>query len=619
MKTHNRLQFEHLANELIQLIFEYLAAHELFYSFKKLNRRLTAIVKRQPLCLPNNRHMTLDVYYDYLTSIIPKHTSQFVYLHLTERYAPHAVEFFRREIPINKLTWFSLKAVTIDDLPLGLFGLLLYDTTVLSHVHSLSLNFAFDCYHHSEYKIVADFAFIVPILTELPRLRSLYLRMHCIYSSTYLIGLERARPQFVTHRNLHTLMMKECSRNLLVELLDQGHLPKLCRLHVTFYAAHDPHDEKLIHPEPLKQIYVPELRYVKIELHEGVGWVFTYLEELQRASQLEDLVIHGFMISNVFVSDVPRVDELRQWLLLTKFKQFTFRMNIEMRWFSNCEESLDAFLDEYRQVIEDESVKKLRTLKIFYPSMSLIKQVKMNESILEEDDESMNSSRSSNLVRDDPVNENCEEMEIYEMEYMRDELIKCTKEIPCWHRLRKINLEGDVPDNDGFVGDNIPYMLHIVQRSPYFRELHIKSDLDFGRVLASSNELGILLSSQLEILSFTGEEANCSLLDLVNIIDKLFSYSSSPCLKQLTFKVDAHPRSWLTVRHLVRGIGKMFDRFPKLNRFNLHCPECSAFQERKYNLSELAPQWSVLSSLRRPWIVRSYEYRHKPHILEIWL
>ncbi|CAF1040321.1 unnamed protein product [Adineta steineri] len=441
--------------------------------------------------------------------------------------------------------------------------------------------------------------------------------MNCIYSNTYLIGLERARPQFVIHENLHTLLIKQCSRNLLVELLDQGRLPKLCRLHVNFYAAHDPHDEKVIDPEALKQIYVPELRYVKIELHEGVGWIFKYLVELQRSSQLEDLVIHGFMISNVFVSDVPRVDELRQWLLLTKLKQFNFQMRIEMRWLPGCEESLNDFLDDYIQAIGDESLKKTRILKIFYPSMSLVKQVKINESISKEDDE----SRSSNLVEDDTVDENCKEMDIYEMEYMRDELIQRTKAVSCWHHLKKLNLEGDLPDNDGIVGDNIPYLLHIAHRSPYFRELHIKSDVDFGRVLASNTELGILLSSQLEILSFTGEQENCSLRRLVNIVDKLFSHSSSssPCLKQLTFKVNAHPSSWLTVHNLVRGIGKMFDRFSKLNRFNLHCPEYSIFQEEKYSLSELAPYWSVLSSLRRPWIIHSYEYRHKPHMLEIWL
>jgi hypothetical protein len=172
----------------------------------------------------------------------------------------------------------------------------------------------------------------------------------------------------------------------------------------------------------------------------------------------------------------------------------------------------------------------------------------------------------------------------------------------------------------GVVGGNIPHLLHIAQRSPHFRELHIKSDLKFGRVLSSNVELGILLASQLEILCFTGKEANCSLLDLARIIDKLFAHSSSsPCLKQLTFKVDAHPSSWLTVRHLIRGIGKMLDRFPKLIRFNLTCQYTAAFQEPKYNLSELTPAWSVYSMFQRPWMKRSYKYRHKPHMLEIWL
>ena len=172
----------------------------------------------------------------------------------------------------------------------------------------------------------------------------------------------------------------------------------------------------------------------------------------------------------------------------------------------------------------------------------------------------------------------------------------------------------------GVVGGNIPHLLHIAQRSPHFRELHIKSDLDFGRVLSLNVKLGILLASQLEVLCFTGDQANCSLLDLAKIIDKLFGHSSSPsCLKQLTFKVDAHPSSWLTVRHLVRGIGKMLDRFPKLNHFNLHCQYTEAFEEQKYNLSELAPAWSVFSAFQRGCIRSSYVYRHKPHILEIWL
>jgi hypothetical protein len=181
--------------------------------------------------------MSLDLYLDYLNSIVLKHTSQIVYLHLSERYAPYAVDFFYRELHLDKLTWPALKAVTIDDVPLGMFGILLYDSTLLANVHSLSVNAAFGSFHYSEYeKKVADFAVIIPILVELPELRSLHLRMNTNYSSTYLLGLGLAGPEIITHPNLHTLTISQCSREMLAKLLDNGHLPKLCRLHVFFYA-----------------------------------------------------------------------------------------------------------------------------------------------------------------------------------------------------------------------------------------------------------------------------------------------------------------------------------------------------------------------------------------------
>ena len=129
-----------------------------------------------------------------------------------------------------------MKAITIDDVPLGLFGVLLYDSGLLSNVHSLSINIRYGRFHYSQYKIVADFAMIIPVLTELPELRSLHVRMNTTYSSTYFLGLELARPQIVTHTNLHTLTIVQCSREMLDDLLDNGHLPKLCRLHVAFHA-----------------------------------------------------------------------------------------------------------------------------------------------------------------------------------------------------------------------------------------------------------------------------------------------------------------------------------------------------------------------------------------------
>jgi hypothetical protein len=39
-------------------------------------------------------------------------------------------------------------------------------------------------------------------------------------------------------------------------------------------------------------------------------------------------------------------------------------------------------------------------------------------------------------------------MDVFEMDYMRDELVKSTQAVTCWHRLRKINLEGDFPDDE---------------------------------------------------------------------------------------------------------------------------------------------------------------------------
>jgi hypothetical protein len=74
-------------------------------------------------------------------------------------------------------------------------------------------------------------------------------------------------------------------------------------------------------------------------------------------------------------------------------------------------------------------------------------------------------------------------------------------------------------------------LIHIAQRSPYFYELYIDADLDYGRILSLNVELGILLISQLEKFYFTAKDSNCSLGDLVQIVDTLFSYFSSSILK----------------------------------------------------------------------------------------
>ncbi|CAF4749003.1 unnamed protein product, partial [Rotaria sp. Silwood2] len=72
--------FEDLPVELFHVIFEYFAPHDLFMAFNNLNQRFTCILARQPLFIPNNRNMNISLYFDYLTSIIPNHLSQIVYL-----------------------------------------------------------------------------------------------------------------------------------------------------------------------------------------------------------------------------------------------------------------------------------------------------------------------------------------------------------------------------------------------------------------------------------------------------------------------------------------------------------------------------------------------------------
>jgi hypothetical protein len=83
--AERRSLFEDLPVELFYLIFEYLAPHDLFFTFKNLNRRFTSILNQQPLCLPYNRYMNFDLYLKYISSIIPEHVSQIVYLNLSER------------------------------------------------------------------------------------------------------------------------------------------------------------------------------------------------------------------------------------------------------------------------------------------------------------------------------------------------------------------------------------------------------------------------------------------------------------------------------------------------------------------------------------------------------
>jgi len=231
MNQHHT-QFEDLPIELFGLIFEYLQPHDLLHAFKKLNGRFKSILAHQSLCLPNNRLMTPKLYCNYLTKILPKYASQIVYLHLSERHAPHAVDWFNSVLPSNSRFWPALKAVTIDDIPREVLEILLRDSSFLHKVHSLSLDVGFDRYYCDEYDDCSDFGFLIPILNSLSELRSVNFR---IFNQSVYYNKSKPDqrcPRMNIHQNLQILLIRICSKELLVELLDNGHLPQLRQLRI---------------------------------------------------------------------------------------------------------------------------------------------------------------------------------------------------------------------------------------------------------------------------------------------------------------------------------------------------------------------------------------------------
>ncbi|CAF4013473.1 unnamed protein product, partial [Rotaria sp. Silwood1] len=121
------------------------------------------------------------------------------------------------------------------------------------------------------------------------------------------------------------------------------------------------------------------------------------------------------------------------------------------------------------------------------------------------------------------------------LDNVKSNLPKRSQAILQWPYLRKIAIQDDNNnENSDITGKGVLHLLHIAQRSPQLHELHIIGNSHFGRILSLNVELGILFTSQLEVLYFTEKNFSCSLADLVQIINSLFSHSSSsPMLKQL--------------------------------------------------------------------------------------
>ncbi|CAF2060583.1 unnamed protein product [Rotaria magnacalcarata] len=172
-----QFHFQDLPIERFRHIFKYLASHDLVNPFERLNQQFDIMFAQQPLCLPNNQQMSIQLYCYYLKKIVSEHASQIVYFHLSERSAPCAIDYF----------------------------------------------------------------------------------------------LE-----------------------LLTELLNNGRLPQLQNLRVTFSMTRENIENVLLLPIPLKQAFTSELRYINLKIFTSAAWVLTFSEDLQRYSLLDRMTILGY-------------------------------------------------------------------------------------------------------------------------------------------------------------------------------------------------------------------------------------------------------------------------------------------------------------------------------------
>jgi hypothetical protein len=159
----------------------------------------------------------------------------------------------------------------------------------------------------------------------------------------------------------------------------------------TFFIPSDVHDLMPIDPPnpiPLKQIFVPELRYIHIKLHVCVTWVLTFFEDLQRHSQLDYFYISGH-IRFTHKSNFPRVAALKQWLTLSKSNLFKFRMKLSADYALDAMKVQEDIFHEYQQVFGNESTPQFIEMNILYPEMFLSHPMIMDEKNMIEHDDSI--------------------------------------------------------------------------------------------------------------------------------------------------------------------------------------------------------------------------------------
>jgi hypothetical protein len=165
-------------------------------------------------------------------------------------------------------------------------------------------------------------------------------------------------------------------------------------------------------PIPLKQVFVPALRHININLFGGVAWVLTYFEDLQHHNQLEQLNISGY-VRFTMNDGLPRAAELQRWLTLTKSKIFTFQLKLDTDCDHGGAKIREELFTEYRQATGDDSLGRYGAINICYPKMSFsYPRMNMDQEYLSNN----NIINSHICIADDPVDDNMKEVS---EEYLR--------------------------------------------------------------------------------------------------------------------------------------------------------------------------------------------------------
>ncbi|UJR38668.1 hypothetical protein I4U23_031334 [Adineta vaga] len=332
---------------------------------------------------------------------------------------------------------------------------------------------------------------------------------------------------------------------------------------------------------------------IRIELRANVQWKLNYCGKIYCCDQLEEFIVEGYLRFNEN-ADLPRANVLQQWLMMSKLKKCNVRFDFRIFCYNQIEQNFDDLLSNYEKIFGQNSVYQKKYILIHYP----------------------NSMKTIPISNDEDVNDLIDELEIDESDYLKDKWIETVQNIYTWFNLRKISILGDCTTDENAICRNLSTLLHVVQRATHFSELEVQATLAFGLVLSSNIELCRYLADHLEVLRFCGEGRTCSFLQLVEIVDKIYSHSSSLSfpLKKLTIFVDADPSPWFTINHFQKGLQLVFDRFPSLIHFTLYCSRSERFNNTLYDLNQLLSEWYSGMNYGKSW-----SWRSKSNSFDLWL